>query len=318
MADLDPDLLRSPYEEAASSHIPAPLVAGLVVAGIAVVAVATWLLVRSGSGASEDAGAPGGPTTTVPGSTVLELVAFSPDPPILTHPTVLPRAWDVCSATDDRFEPDRFCADGLDQWVEVRYVVARSSDPGEAIPAGIHEGGWVSETDPMEVRFPINDHVALALRSQGIEADQVLEVADSIPVLADRASLYGAYELPIDWEAIAEEDLVGLLDQFEADATVDLARFEVTARTSNATLYGFNSRGYWTPAAATDLPRARLVEADRPVVVGESMQLRKGYAVWDQAGFSWRLEGNFDADGAEELALSVIAKLSDLPSDMSR
>jgi hypothetical protein len=294
----------------------------VVVGGIVgVVAVLTvWLLMKP-EAAPPAAVGPGltiAATTTLaePGSVVL--TAFTSDPPVLTHPTVLPDGWTMCSVTEDRFQPDRFCGGSDDQWFEVKYAVPRPSNPEAAIPAGIHNGEWLSETGTMELRFPINEHVAAAILAKGLEADQVLEIADSIPIVGGGDSLFGPYELPIDWESMTGDDLVDLLDQFEADAAVDLGRFELEVLTSNASLRGFSSRGYWTADAATDLPLARLVPADRPLVIGESTERRKGFAVWDQAGFGWRLEGNLTADDVTALALSVIAKLNDFPKITDR
>lgn len=319
MAEIDPTLLQSPYgDQKSPRRWIGPLVGALVVVGI--IAAGLWAVSASmdvdpdEQGASEST-----PTTEIVVAPVrFVLAAFTPDPAVLTHPTLLPEGWELCSVTEDRFDPDRFCGDSADRWVEIRYAIPRPSDPESTVPAGIHDGEWTSQSDPLELRFPINEHVSAAVRSKGIDAEQTLEIADSIPLIGDRAALFGPYELPIDWESMTGDDLVDLLGQFEGDATVDLGRFELTVRTSNATLHGFNSRGYWTPDAATDLPMARIVETDRPLVVGASDELKRGYAVWDQAGFAWRLEGNLDADEATVLALSVIAKLADLPQITER
>lgn len=317
MAPIDPDLLRSPHSDSDSERSPVTAAVGIAIVVLFVAAFGTWMLVQSGGDGEEPADATG--STTLAGAVgSVALASYSPDPPLLSHPTVLPEGWTVCSLTNDLFDPDRFCGDGEDQWVEVEYFFPRPSDPETAVPAGLHDGEWTSSTEPLELRVPINEHVTIAVRSHGLEAEDVLEIADSIPMVSDRSSLYGEYELPIDWESMTGDDLEGLLDQFEDDATVDLGRYELTVRTSNATLYGFNSRGFWTPDAATDLPLGRVVAADRPLVVGVSPELRKGYAVWDQAGFAWRLDGNLDIDEATVLALSVIAKLADLPRDLTR
>ena len=314
MAQIDPDLLRSPHIDADENRRIRWGIGGLVL--IAIVPAVVVVVVLS-TGGDPDEGTEAGATTTS-GASAIVLDAYAPDPPLLVHPRVLPVAWEACSVTEDPFDPDRFCGPTENQWLEVEYMFPRPPDPETAVFAGLHNGEWVSESDLLEVRFPINEHVAVAVRAQGVDADSVLAIGDSIPLVSDRESLYGAYELPIDWESMTGDDLVGLLDQFERDATVDLGRFELTVRTSNATLYGFNPRSFWTPDAAMDLPMARLVDADRPLVVGESEELRKGYAVWDQAGFAWRLEGNLDADETTALVLSVIAKLADLPIDLTR
>ena len=311
MAGVDRGLLDSPYPEDRARGFPlARVVLGIFLVLLAT-AITLWMIDRAGGTpvASES-------TTTAAGAPVV-LAAYAPEPPILTHPRVLPEGWAACSLTDDRFDPDRFCGADVERWVEVSYAFARPTNPETAVPAGLHDGVWVSQSEPLELRFPVNEHVDLTLKANGLERQQALDIAGSIPILSNLESLYGIYEIPIDWEAMHADDLVGLLDQFEDDATVDLGRFELTVRTSNASLYGFNSRGYWTPAAATDLPMARLVEADRPLVVGASDDLKRGYAVWDQAGFSWRLEGNLDAEEMTALALSVIAKLRELPLDRS-
>lgn len=316
MAGIDPDLLKSPHSDSEPRRgLPVAGVAAVAVV-LAVVGVIAWVI-WTGDDAAESASDAG--TTTTAGSVAdITLVEYAPTPALLAHPTVLPDEWDACSVTDDYLDPDRFCGRTEDQWVEVEFMFPRPSDRETAVPTGVHDGEWTSPSNPLEARFPINEHVSLAVRAEGLDESQLVEIARSIPVLADRASLYGAYELPIDWEAMTGDDLVGLLDQFEGDATVDLGRFELTVRTSNASLYGFNSRGFWTADASSDLPRARLVDSDRPLVVGESQEMQKGYAVWDQAGFAWRLEGNLTAEETAALALSVIAKLANLPLDLTR
>ena len=285
----------------------------VVVAVVGLVGWATW-----GGDDATVSGSDASTTTTAGSGAEVTLVDYAPTPALLSHPTVLPDEWDACSITDDYRDPDRFCGRTDTQWVEVEFMFPRPSDPETAVTTGVLDGEWTSLSDPLEARFPINEHVSLAVRAEGLGEGLLVEIARSIPVLADRASLYGAYELPIDWEAMTADDLVGLLDQVEGEATVDLARYELNVRTSKASLYGFNSRGFWTADAATDLPRARVVEATRPLVVGESQEMRKGYAVWDQAVFSWRLEGNLNAEETAALALSVIAKLESLPLDLTR
>ncbi len=317
MAGVDPDLLSSPYADPDERRSPWTRVIVPIALVLAAAALTTWLVMRSGDGNAVADGGPSGTTTTIDDATPVALTAFQPNPPLLTHPTLLPIGWKSCVLQEDRFKPDRFCGGGEDEWVSVSYTRAGSFSPESATPAGFHDGMWLSEDDPLELRIPVNEHVDLAIRTRGLTPQQAMDVAESIPLIGDRGILYGAPDIPIDWEAVSEDDVAHLLDQFESDATVQLERFELTISTSNAVLHGFNSRGYWTPVAATDLPMARLVEADRPLVVGATSELQKGYAVWDQAGYSWRLEGNLDVNEATALALSVVAKLAALPRDMS-
>lgn len=316
---MDPNVLKSPYDDPDTSRrIPriTAAIAGVVLATVAVV----WAVSEVGDDPQEGVQAESEPTLSpVDASTQPDhvLVPYTTEQPLLTHPTILPAGWDACVVTEDRFDPDRFCDSEGENWIEVRYVVPRPSRD-DVVPAGVHGGVWASESDPIEVRFPVNEHVSVAVTASGVSDEQVLEVAASVPMVGDQDALYGPYDLPIDWSQFSDTDFAGLLDDFEPDATVTLDPYELRVRTSNAALHGFNSRGPWTADAATDLPQARLVTADRPVVVGASAELHKGYAVWDQAGYAWRLEGNLTVEQVTSLALSVIAKLADLPKITDR
>jgi hypothetical protein len=55
------------------------------------------------------------------------------------------------------------------------------------------------------------------------------------------------------------------------------------------------------------------VSTDRPILIGESQERGRGYALWNQGGFVWRIEGQMNGDAAATPAAFFIGRNSELP-----
>jgi hypothetical protein len=313
--NFDKTLLDSPYEKEPRSAGPAKiLIAVAVVLGVLVVAVIGFVAI-SGDEPLPDTASPDSSTTTAADSPpeTIEMVSYDESPQLLIHPTTLPAGWTACAVSEDYRSADRFCDSDETSWVSVKFLSPESFSAPESTPTGIANGEWVSDSDPVEIHFPINDHYTAIVQSQGLDREQTLEVAASIPIVASRGALIGSYEVPIEGQDLTEADVAALFASITDDPTVDVGRFEIRVGSPLASLYAFRSSSFWTEDAATDLPFPRVIPADRPLVVGESVERNRAFAVWDQGGFGWRLEGSYNAEEISALALDIVGQVAAFP-----
>ncbi|MEA3509971.1 MAG: hypothetical protein U9R51_00910, partial [Actinomycetota bacterium] len=73
--------------------------------------------------------------------------------------------------------------------------------------------------------------------------------------------------------------------------------------------------GLTVPDFAATLVMPRLVDADRPIVVGESSIRHRTYAIWDQRGYGWRLEGQITVDEITALARDLADRIAALETE---
>ena len=314
---FDKSLLESPYEDRDRSS-PSAMLIGSIVFGLIIVAGVGAAFVFRGGGSAEGADAGVSSTNTSPTTTVEDTVAVvlgpvETDEQILYHPTILPTGWSACDVSENRASADKFCGEDDSAWVSVKLVNPGTVSRSKGVSAGVFSGLWLSDSDPRELFFPTSEHAATIVQARGLTIDNLLEIASSIPYVGEAASLVPDYELPLAFETLTEEHFSGLFAMIGDEPNVDLERFNVTVAGENAALTGFRLRGYWTPDAAVEIPLPRLVPADRPLVVGVSPDRGRGYAVWDQGGFGWRLEGNLTVEQATNLALEIVATMADFP-----
>ncbi len=314
---FDKSLLESPYEDRKRSSA-SPLVIATIVFGLFIVAGvgAAFLFGGSGSPQASETDVPGtNPTTTTTRLDTAEVVLgpVEADEQILYHPTILPIGWSACDLSENRASADKFCAEDDSAWVSVKVVDPGTVSRSNGVSAGVFSGLWLSDSDPMELFFPTSEHAATIVQARGLTIEKLLEIASSIPYVGDAASLVPDYELPLAFETLTEDHFSGLFATIGDQPKVNLERFNVTVAGENAVLTGFRLRGYWTPDAAVEIPLPRLVAADRPLVVGVSPERGRGYAVWDQGGFGWRLEGNLTLEQATSLALDIVGAMADFP-----
>jgi hypothetical protein len=292
----------------------------------AIVAIGlVWVLSDSDDGTATQGGTDGAaPTTgggTVPVSTIprVTLVAFSPDPALLYYPMMLPDGWDICRQLEDVSQGDRFCDPDDEEagWVQVALKDTGTvrSDRGGAT-GDPHGGRWLDAVDQRAVAYPAGQFLVLVVSTDedGLVPDDLLAVAGSIPLVANHSALYGTYEVPLDFEAVTDEQLAELVASIDSDPRVVANRNGADAQVfmETGSLLLFYGDGFTTPDFGPNLPLPRLIEGDRPVVVGESPSRGRGFAVWDQRGFGWRLETNGTADTATELALDIIDRIAGL------
>ncbi|MBT8212510.1 MAG: hypothetical protein KJN71_05120 [Acidimicrobiia bacterium] len=316
MPDLfDDSLLTSPLPER-DLRPNMPLRAlGVVAIAVLVGGLSWWVLSGDGSAGSAV------PTTTdesiaSTSSTVasVQLEVVAPDPPVLYHPTLLPAGWELCRALDDSAVGDRFCdPNDSASWVQVSLEGAGLVGLDAPNPTGDDHGGvWLDQGDYNEVGY-LRAFVYVVVANRGtIPPDTLLEVAASIPMVASFDDLYGRYEVPLDLSSVTDDQLVALLSGIEGEATVVRRPGEAQVFKPRLFLYAFWGDGLVVPDFPASIPQPRLVAGDRPILVGETTNGQRGYALWDQGGYGWRIEGQINADEAAMLAVETIGSISQL------
>ena len=153
----------------------------------------------------------------------------------------------------------------------------------------------------------------MVVSSAALPEDSLITIAESIPLVGSRDSLYSAYEPPLNLETVTDEDLARLLESAGEDVRVTRRDLEASVFTSVIILRLFAVDELYVPDLAPWIPKPRLIDANRPVVVGESESRSRTYAIWDQRGYGWRLEGQMSVEEASRLALAVIEQVPALP-----
>ena len=245
------------------------------------------------------------------------LEAYLPDPPILYHPTTLPHGWEACRVVDDASVGDRFCDPNDDEsWVQVSVKESDQVRGSGAQPTGDdHNGVWLDQGESNEVAYRRGPRYVVVLNNATIPVQALLDIAASIPVVSDYASLYGTHEDRLAADLVTDEELAALLLDYDDDPTVTRAQFEVQVFAPQVSVYGFGADKSSVPDFAWTIPRPRLIPADRPIVVGELPERLRGYAVWDQAGYGWRIEGQLTADEAAALAVRLVTRNAAFPTE---
>ena len=176
-----------------------------------------------------------------------------------------------------------------------------------------HGGVWLNRSDPAEIAIPSGAFHFVVVTSKALPDNELIAVAGSIPVVANRDALYGSYEVPLDLDAVSDDQLAGLMSHLDANPRVAGRGWgEAQVLTSTVFLSLFDGDGLTVPDFATTLPLPRLITADRPVIVGESTARRRVYAIWDQRGYGWCLEGQVTVDEITAIALDVIDRVAAL------
>jgi hypothetical protein len=312
---FDPSLLDSPLSKKPRRWWPLIL----VVAGV-VVAVMVWILaiVLAGDGSGDDAA----PTESAPSTTAVQpLVAFSEDPHMLHHPTLLPAGMELCGASlGVSLAGDQFCdPDDEGRWIRVASIVGGGA-PGGTPVEGFPGVTVVSEGRP-EVGVNINGRAGFRLWSQGVALDRLIEVAASLPINDPLVLAPSADELPV---VLDESTLAALIGRPDATARRD-ANGGWTVLGGDLLLY----TPRLVPGAtdfATDremvsqLASPRLVSPEHGLVVGGGPPnlpgVREGArAFWIQGGRWWDLQGAVSINTMVALASQMEAAIAKLPTE---
>ncbi len=319
---FDVSLFDSPYsqDEPPRWRRLAILIGILAVAAVTV-AVAVWAgsndspddlaLSTSTSQPSSDSTVA---TTTLP---TVRLTPNEPDPPLLHHPTRLPEGWEACRVIEDASRGDRFCdPQSPDDWVQVsvKYPQTVNSFDGAPTTGNVFDGKWLSVGETNEAAY-LRGFTYVSVMSAALPPDTLLAIAGSIPSVSDFGALYGSYEVPLNMTDMSDEELALLLADFDNEPVVQRRTGEVQVFTPFVTLYGFWGDGFTLPDFAPTISLPRLVEAPRPLVIGESLESGRAIALWDQGGYGWRLEGRMTAENATDLTLELINQISDFPTE---
>ncbi|MEN8234175.1 MAG: hypothetical protein ABFR89_04555 [Actinomycetota bacterium] len=325
---IDESLLASPLGEERRS--PRGLLIGWVMIALVVLIVAVvWL--SSGDNTEEAPG--GGESTgserfvgtmvaaeTTDTTAALEVVLwpYESDPPILYHPTALPKGWETCRVVEDASKGDRFCdPQDPDRWVQVRVRQARDARYDGLPPVGDDDNGvWVERGATNEVAYRRSGNWIVVRNDDTLPAETLVEIATSIPVVGDFNALYGSYEVPLALEEVTDDDLADLMADFGSEPRVVRGDAEANVYAADASICGFHADGYSVPDFAWMVPQPRLVVAsvDQPIVIGYSADKNRAYAVWDQAGYGWRLEGRMTVEEIEAAALALLERIGELPT----
>lgn len=120
---------------------------------------------------------------TVPAA---ELVAVSPDPAYLFHPTVLPAGMDLCAPPTGRSA--EFCGDrpGVGVAVRLRELAPQDASAGSAVTEW-PEARWIDGTQTATLGVAIEGVMELRVTATGIAETQIIDIARSIPLLGDTA-----------------------------------------------------------------------------------------------------------------------------------
>lgn len=243
------------------------------------------------------------------------LVATAPGERFINHPTLLPEGWELCRHLERAQTGDRWChPDDEDVWLQVatRQRDLVRLDLGEPIE-GSATGVWLARTEPIEAAFPSSAGDVVVVSSAALPEDSLVTIAESIPLVGSRDSLYAEYELPLDLETVSDEELAKLLESLGEEVRVNRRNLEASIFTSVIILRVFAVDELYVPDLAPWIPKPRLIDGDRPVVVGESESRSRSYAIWDQRGYGWRLEGQMTAQDASGLALAIVELVAALP-----
>ncbi len=245
----------------------------------------------------------------------MAVAAYEPEESFLNHPTLLPEGWELCRHLERADTGDRFCPpDEEEAWLQIATKPADRVrlDLGESIE-GSASGVWLSRVDRIEAAFPFSTGDVVVVTSAVIPEQVLLAIAESIPLVGSRGSLYGEYELPLALEDVTDEQLTGLLGNLGEQVRVTRRDLEASVFTSVVILRLFAADELYVPTMAPWIPKPRLIDANRPVVVGESASQRRTFVIWDQRGYGWRLEGQMTVEDASELALEIIELVAGLP-----
>lgn len=253
-----------------------------------------------------------------PISTRVTMETLETDPELLYYPTLIPAGWELCRQIEDIAQGDRFCAADDDQaWLQVA-VKDSGVVPTDGAPfvSGSNTAVWLDHARFLEIANPVGTFQTLVVSSNALSDDDIVAVFESIPLVANRAALYGSYEVPLDLDAVSDGQLADLLTQYDSDPQVAGRRWgEAQVHTPTVSLQLFYGDGLTVPDFATTLAMPRLIDADRPIVVGESPTRNRTYAIWDQRGYGWRLEGQITVDEITALALNVVDRIAALETE---
>lgn len=247
------------------------------------------------------------------------LTRFESDPPLLYYPTLLPEGWETCRQLEDKSKGDRFCDpdDEPASWLQVAVKDADLVRLDQGRSSGDHGGVWLESGERSEIAYPVGQFLAVVISTEtDLTEDDVLAISESIPLVGARATLYGSYELPLDLDAVTDEQLAELVEGIDPDPRIAGRRTgEAQIFTSTGSLYLFFGDGYTVPDFGPTVPYPYLAVADRPLVVGESPSRGIVYAVWDQRGYGWRLETQVTAGDIETIARDLIERIAELETE---
>lgn len=258
-------------------------------------------------------------TTGLPDTSQVETVAtslvpYTPEEAFLNHPTLLPEGWELCRHLERVDLGDRFCDPRAeDVWIQVAVRDGSLLRLDQATPIeGSETGVWLSTGDNSEAAFPSGPNDVFVVIGSGLADEDLIGVAESIPLVTSRELLLTDPEPQFDLDAVSDEELVGLLDLLDEDVRVTRRDLQVSVFGPVVILRLFPVDTPYVSEAALRVPQPRQIAADRPLVVGESQSRRRAYAIWEQQGYGWRLEGQMTIEEATALALDIIEQVTAL------
>ncbi|MEA3509972.1 MAG: hypothetical protein U9R51_00915, partial [Actinomycetota bacterium] len=157
-----------------------------------------------------------------PISTRVTMEALKADPGLLYYPTLIPAGWELCRQIEDIDQGDRFCdPDDDEAWLQVA-VKDSGVVPTDGAPfvSGSDTAVWLDHARFLEIATPVGAFQTLVVSSNALSDDDIVVVFESIPLVANRAALYGSYEVHLDLDAVSDEQLAALLTQYDPNPQV--------------------------------------------------------------------------------------------------
>ncbi|MCP3972969.1 MAG: hypothetical protein GY720_00585 [bacterium] len=258
-------------------------------------------------------------TTGLPDTSGVETVAMSlvpyiPEEAFLNHPTLLPEGWELCRHLERVDLGDRFCdPNAEDVWIQIGVEDAALLRLDQAEPIeGSETGLWLSTGENSEAAFPSGPNDVFVVIGSGLADVDLINVAESIPLVSGREILFTDPEPQFDLDAVSDEELVGLLDLLNEDVRVTRRDLQVSIFGPVVILRLFPVDGPYVSDVALRVPQPRQIAAERPLIVGESQSQGRSYAIWEQQGYGWRLEGQMTIEEATTIALDIIEQVAAL------
>ncbi len=283
----------------------------LITLGTVIVGVLAWTLTRE---ASPTESSPE-PTHTRLHADPVTLDRFEGHEGRIYYPRLLPVGLYLCEQQLGRPTlGNRFCSDDdEDLWVEVAIRIVVGSPPSGRPIETLSDAVMVTEGNPIEIRVAVSDEFSLIVTASGLSADQVVAIAQSIPVVGDKPAILGKDELPIaelDAAFIAE-----LLDHTPDDVYVDQSGSYLIAKTPQGDgLWADPISGVpiWDLIVGT-IDATLDTSGPRMMVYGTREGDNVRLILWFQRGRLWQLTGNDDYEVMLQLARRIESKLSAAP-----
>lgn len=311
MSDSLAELLQPPGEEPPSHRwwLRAVVGAGLVVAGVVMVLVARGADRSDASSTSSDATTSSASASTT--AYALEQVSF--DPTYLFYPLVLPSGADLCESPSG--QSARFCLAGGDVRVIVQMQEVSPSRMAAGVPVpGWSPARWLDLGDTPTLAVMIDGVMGLTITAIGISEQQLVEVARSVPLVADPDLFRLDTTNPLDpFAPITDETAAVILGIDVSDVYHGSSGWVPRTNTDNLRLEIDSSDSLLSYAATMRYPRMVDGLAFRAVGgMGTGSQEQISRITWSQRGLVWTLQSTRSLDDLTELVQTAIEIISEL------